>query len=327
MPIDDKNGAPSTPEALDAAQDAALAANDFARYAEVENARDRSQALPEAPPPSKDISDKTPAPESGTEKPIQEKPKPKTGEDRKIELAAEIKELLRQRAELQGKTAANDSRGAKTADPPPAPVKADAKQEEPAAGEAPKKPKLDDFASYAEYDAANDRYVGDLVTFKAKELLAAHETERAAAETNKVLQKAWAEKVEAGKEEHADFAEVAFSAETPITPVMNDFILRSGVGPQILYKLGENASAEGKRIAALQPFEAMEALVGIKLSLGAPVKKETAPVKRYTAAPPPVTDLGGTTAEPADGAVAALAAKDFTGYMARENARELKAAR
>jgi hypothetical protein len=322
MPADVKTAAPSTAD-LNTAQDAALAANDFTRYQEVENSRESNQALPEAPPPSTETSVTAPASEPGTANEIQEK-KPKNGEDRKAELNAEIRELLKKRDELKTEP------GVKVAEPPPAAVKPAAEAAKPAAGAAPVKPKLDDFANYAEFDAAKDTYIEEMVAFTAAAVIAKNEAQREQNAKTAVLREAWNQKIAAGKEEHADFAEVAFSKETPITSVMNDFILRSGVGPQVLYKLGENGSAEGKRIAAMEPYEALEALVTLKLSLGAaPVKKEnvTTPVKKHTAAPPPATSLGGTATEPADAAEKALAAGDFGSYMAQENAREMKASR
>jgi hypothetical protein len=339
MPEDEKAGASSTPEEINAASDAALAESDFSRYAAVENARDAGKAIPEAPPAS---SVKTPASEPGTDKSIQEK-KPKTGEDRKAELHAEIQELLRQRAELQGKAPAPGENkpgetkpGEKKADPPPAavtppPAKPAAEAVKPATGEAPKEPNLDDFATYAEYQKADRKYVRELVQFEAeqvaKKAIAARDTERAAAESNAAAGKIWEAKVAAAKEEHADYAEVAFSKDTPITPAMDGFILDSEHGARILYELGKDGSAEGKRIAALLPFAAVRALIAIEAGLTVPAAK-TAPVKRITtAAPAPATDLGSRNADPADPELAALTRGDTATYMRLANAREAKARR
>jgi hypothetical protein len=330
MPTDEQTGAPSTPEALDAAQDAALATNDFARYAEVENARESNKALPEAPPPSKETSDKTPASETGTEKEIQEK-KPKTGEDRKAELKADIDKLLKQRAELRGETQV-EKPGVKEAASPAAvePAKA-APAAEPAkpaavevkAGEAPKAPSLADFETLAQWQTAQDKYVTDLVEFR----LAASEQKRITEATMNARNAQFKTRVDAAKEEHADFAEVAFRATTPITPVMVGFLQDSDQEARLLYKLGENDSAEGKRISALTPYAQVRALIAIEDSLPTVGKKEavTPPVKKHTAAPAPATSLGGN-AEAVDDPVASLAANDFAAYAAKENAREKKAA-
>jgi hypothetical protein len=322
MPLDENNGTSSTPEHLDAAQDAALAANDFARYSEVENARDQNKPLPEASAPSKEPSDQTPAPEPGTAKEIQEKPKPKTGEDRKVELAAEIKELLRQRAELKTEPVV------KVAEPAPAAVVQQAEAPKPAAaGDAPVKPKLDDFPTFEEFDIAKDAWTQAMIVHG----IAKAETARGEADAQAKRNKTWEDRKIAAREEFDDFDQVAFQKETPISTVMEAFMKRSDQEARILYKLGENGGAEGKRISAMpDAFDQVEAMSELKRSLAggaAPIKKEIPPVKKHTAAPAPATNLGGNTGEPADAAEAALAAHDFTNYMAKENARELKAAR
>lgn len=324
MPADEQAGASSTPEDINAASDAALGARDYTRYAEIENARERGTPIPEAPAPSPAPSDQTAAPESaaaGTA--IQEK-KPKGAEERKTELAAEIQDLLRQRAELRAETAKPaDKPGEKKTEPPPAQpiaVKPEAK------AEGPKKPKLDDFPTFAEFDAANDAYIAELVTFKATEVVTAREAEREAAAANKVKNDAWQTQITEAREDHADFAEVAFSKDTPITPVMDGFIRDSQVGPRILYELGKDASAEGKRIAALGPYEAVRALVAIENGVAPAPKKGPPPVKKLTAAPAPATNLDGRDTENADPVMAALIAGDVPGYIAKANARDRKLA-
>ena len=324
--MNDENNAESSTATIDHASDIALAGGDYAAYSEIENAREANTAQPEAPPAS-ETPDKPAASEAAPAKTVQEKPK--NGEDRKAELKSEIAELLRQRAELQGKTAPVE----KIAESTPAPVSPAAKpavEVKPAsAGDAPKKPSLNDFATFAEYDAANDAYIADLVTFKATQIIANNETTRAAREQQNAHAAEWDKQVTAAREEHADFAGVAFSKETPITPVMDGFILKHG--PRILYVLGQNGSAEGKRIAALDPYEAVEALIDLQRALpdskSPKVVPITTPVKKHTQAPPPATSLNGNASETGDQAVAALQEGDFAAYMARENAKELKALR
>jgi hypothetical protein len=334
MPEDVNPAAPSTAE-LDTAQDAALGASDYSRYAEVENARDQNKALPEAPPPS---SVKPPAPEPGTDKSIQEKPKPKTGEDRKAELHAEIQELLRQRAELQGKT--TETPGEKKADPPPAAVTppATAKPAEAAKpGEAPIEPNLDDknadgtdkFSTYPEYQKAERKWIRDTIAFEAKQAIASSNAEREAAAANKAAGDAWVQKRDAAHVEFPDWFEVINSSpgDNFITPVMHEFIRDSENGARVLYKLCENGGIEGKRVMGLAPMAAARALFAIENGLATPAAK-TAPVKRITtAAPAPATDLRSTNAEPADAIQAALSRGDVGEYMRLSNVRDLKARR
>ncbi len=326
---EDVIAAPSTAspdQAFDAASDAALAAGDVAEYTKLENARDAAahtgKALEASPTSSVKTADPEPA---NTDKSLQEKKAPKTGEDRKAELHAEIQELLRKRAELKS----DPEPGVKVADPPPAKKVDPPAEKKPAAAakaDEPVEPQLEDFATFKEYKAADKAYQAEMVKLAIAAALRADNQQKAVAAANQKIQDDWTEKVREATEEHADFAEVAFSADTPITKVMDTFILRCGIGPKVLYRLGENAGAEGKRIAKLDDFDAIEALVGIRNELNgkaAPVK--VTPAKTHGAPPPPATDLGGRNTEPADRELAALNRGDTAEYMRLANAREMKA--
>jgi hypothetical protein len=320
MPVDEQATDSST--VLDEAQDQSLAEKDFERYKAVEDARERAiktGANPEVPPASK-TSDPAAASDPAN-KNAQER-KPKTGEDRKAELAAEIKELLKQRAELQGKT---EAPGVKVAEPPPA-DKPPVIEKPEAKGKAPVKPELPAFATWAEYDAARDVYVDELVAFRAKEALAADKAEQKVADVNRALEAGVQKSIAEGRKKYADFDEVALNARTPISKAMDGFILDSDLREEVLYRLGENESAEAKRIFALPVYKQVRALVEIEREFAAaPEKKPTAPVKKHTEAPPPATELGGRASEPSDPVANALARGDFAAYQRLANARDAKA--
>lgn len=319
MPADEQATDSST--VLDQAQDQSLAEKDFQRYKAVEDARDRALRTgvnPEAPPPSNKPSD--PAAESDPAKKQQER-KPKTGEDRKAELNAEIKELLKQRAELQGKI---ETPGEKKAEPPPA-DEAPVVEKPEAKGKAPVKPALADFATWSEYDTARDAYVEELVAFRAKEALAADKAEQKVADANRALEAGVQKSIAEGRKKYADFDEVALNAKTPISKAMDGFILDSDLRAEVLYRLGENDSAEAKRIIALPVYKQVRALVEIEREFAELEKKPTPPVKKHTEAPPPATELGGRTSEPSDPVQAALNRGDVAGYMRLANARDAKA--
>jgi hypothetical protein len=325
---DEQTGESSTPEEINALSDEALNARDFTRYQEIENARESGKSIPEASTPSTETpSDKTPASEPGTKETIQEPKKAKTGEDRKIELAAEIQVLLKQRAELQGKT---ETPGEKKADPPPAAVTPAVvvPKAESAKGAAPKRPSLADFTTLDEYDAATDAFISDLVAFKAGEIITARDTEREATATQKTRDAEWVKKVTAAKEEFSDFDEIALNPKTLLSPVTVQYLkTKTGTDEaRVLYKLGENDGAEAKRILALDPIDQVEALGDIKRSLATPVKKEAPVIKKHTTAPPPATNLGGRDTEPNDAVDAALNSGDVKSYMDKANARDRKAA-
>jgi hypothetical protein len=330
--IDEKGGASSTPEEFNAASDAALA-SDPAEYMRLENERELAEAtgkpLPEVSAPSKKENSEKPASETGTEKEIQEtKPGPKESQRIKELLTKRVEqenEIARLRAELNKGNTPEGKPGEKKADSPPPPEKkADAG--------SPTKPSLKDFSTFDEYEVANDKYITELAEFKAKAAVAAARAEQEKAAADKAAADAWAKQRAEAEEEHADLAEVAFSKDTPITDVMDGFIRDSEIGVRILYALGQNGSAEGKRIAALPVFKQARALIALEASIAgsrgtSQPEKKTAPVKKYTAAPPPATDLGAKDTESADPELAALKRGDTAEYIRLANAREAKAAR
>jgi hypothetical protein len=322
MPVDEQATDSST--VLDQAQDQALAERDFEAYKATEDARERAarsgKAIDEAPPPSKKASD-TAAESDTAKKDIQER-KPRSGEDRKAELAAEIKELLKQRAELRGEV--EKQPGDKKADPPPADVPI--KQAESKKAVAPEEPKLEDFATFAEFRKAETEYFRQVARFETRQAMAeAREAERVA-EANRVIETDVQKSISAGRKKYPDFDEVALSSTTPISKAMDGFILDSEYRDDVLYRLGENDSAEARRIAALAPFRQVRALLAIEQEFSEQARPEkTIPVKRHTEAPPPAAELGGRTSEPSDAVLAALNRGDFAAYQRLANARDAKA--
>lgn len=316
--MEDVLAAPSPATEL-APSEQAVAERDFKRYAEVENARQAGKPIPEASAPSTKTSaaaekpaGTAPDPESGS---TQEKPKG----GRKPDAEARIQQLLAENKALKEQAGT----GVKPpADPPPA----DKKPAETAKPDAPKRPVEEDFATYGEFVEA-------LTTFRAKELIAADRAEREkaaadakTAEEAQAAQQKLSERFEAAKAAHPDFEEVAFSRTTPISEAMHEFLTDSEHAGELLYKLGENGSAEGIRIAALSPMAAARELVKLEAAIaGEPAPKAPPPVKpKTTSAPKPPTQLGGTNVAPADEADEALAAKDVTRYMRVMNEREHK---
>jgi hypothetical protein len=286
---------------------------DFAKYSEIQDAADiaaqNGTAPKEISPPSSDpVADPEPA-----KKEVQER-KPKTGEDRAAELKAEIAELLKQRAELQGKIP-----GDKKTDPPPEPERPAAKIEK---SKAPVEPKLEDFATFAEWQTAERAYMRELVKFETREALEADRAQQQVASANKAIETEVQKSIAAGREKYADFDAIALSPKTPISKAMDGFILDSELRADILYRLGENDSAEGKRIFALPVYKQVRALVAIELEFAEPDKKT--PVKKTTAAPPPATDLGGRSSAGPDRVRSALASGDYEAYEREANAADIR---
>jgi hypothetical protein len=185
--------------------------------------------------------------------------------------------------------------------------------------------------SWEQFEARQDAYVEAVADWR----LAVAETKRAeqtAAERQKAeaeaIDKTFRERVGKATEKHADYADVAFSAEVPITQPMDAFIRSQEAGPEVLYYLGQNVEA-AKAIAQMAPLDAFYALSKIALSLEQPAQaaqppKKEAPVVPFTRAAKPATDIRATSAAPVDELQAALEAGDFTAYEEIQNRRDVE---
>jgi hypothetical protein len=240
-----------------------------------------------------------------------------------------IQELLRERNELRTKLAGYE----KPSDVKPAvessnTVKPAVEEKEPIApefGEAGH-----ESESWADYQKRERAHFRDLAKFEAKQLLnAEREAERKQAEEAKqaeaaaTIDKTFRERLGKSQEKHADYAEVAFSPEVPISRPMDAFIRSQEAGPEVLYYLGQHAS-EAQAIAQMQPMDALFALSKIAISLepaqAEPPKKE-APVVPITKAAKPATDIRATSAAPVDELKAAVEAGDYARFEELENRR------
>lgn len=327
---DENNAASSTAAEVTDKTVAAIEAQDFAAYQAEENARElaarNGTATKEEPPPSTEPSDQT-VPVTETGKPATQEKKPKTGEERKAELKAEIDELLRKRAELQGKIPETKPGEKKAADPPAAETGKTAKK-----AEAPVEPKLDDFATYAEYQAADRKYIRELVKFEAEQVVQDHQVSASVQAQNKVIEDALEARKAEAREMFADFDEVALDPGTPISKAMDGWILKNikaagAFGMHVLYRLGENRGAEAKRIHALDAYDQVEELNKLRDSFKTPPAKTNTAGKAHTSAPPPATEVNGRTSTSSDPVMAALKSGDVEAYMREANAREAKARR
>lgn len=323
--------------ALNEASDAALASNDYTRYAAIENSRELAERAGKPTPeaPALPTPSETPAASEAATKPavVEKKAAPKTGEDRKAELRAEIQALLDERAKLQGKIPAA-APGEKPADPPPAAVVAPpaAKPAEP--GKRPVKPDPKDFSTMGALREADAQYAEDNAKYYALEAVQTDRATREVASQNQVIQTALqARQAEARAMFPDDFDAVALNPKTPLTKAMDGWILKNsklegGLGMHVLYRLGQNDSAEALRIGQLDAYDQAEELNKIRDSFTGKTAAAAAaatPAKRQTTtAPSPATDLGSRTAEPGDPIMAALARGDMETYTRLQNAAEIK---
>lgn len=217
-------------------------------------------AEPEAEPAEAD-------PDAPGDKPEPE-PKPPSGVDKRIsKLVYEREEARRREAYWQGIA---EGKGGATPGVQP-----------PAAKDGP--PKQEQFESYDEYLRALTRH--EIRTEMAQE------RQKLTGELEaRELHGGFEKRVEAVREKHADFDEVAFSNDHQVSPTMRDAIMNTQDGAEIAYWLGQN-HAESNRIARLSPNHQILELGRISARLAAP---KAAPLpKTASAAPPPIKPIRG----------------------------------
>ena len=132
-------------------------------------------------------------------------------------------------------------------------------------------PPVDQFESPEAYAEA-------LAEKKAQELIAKREAAKVQAEIDEAFQ----ERLEEAKEKYADFDQVAYNPNLPITDAMAETIRASEIGPELAYHLGSNPK-EAERIARLSPFLQAKEIGRIEAKLAA-----EPPVKKTTSAPDPI---------------------------------------
>lgn len=155
----------------------------------------------------------------------------------------------------------------------------------------------------AQYQSTEE-YLEALADWKSEEKLSAwdrkrrEEAERTEREqsTRKVFD-SFSERQAKAREKFADFDEVAYSPDTPISPLMAEVITRAEMGPEIAYFLGKNPD-KGLQISQMtDPHSVALALGRIEAQLAAPQPQPvtaSAPKAAPTAAPPPPKTLSGS---------------------------------
>lgn len=192
-----------------------------------------------------------------------------------------IDKLTREKAELEGRLAAQAA-AAKPVEKAPEPVKA-----------AEGKPESKNFETYEAYvEALTDWKLDQKEVAKTKAAADA----KAADEAKSSAQK-WNEQLKDARSRYDDFDEVAL-ADAPISQAVHDAIVGSENGADLAYFLGQNP-AERERINALKPVAAHVALGKILASLETSAESEEAPVEqkpKVSKAPAPIRPLGTKSA-------------------------------
>lgn len=164
-------------------------------------------------------------------------------------------------------------------------------------------PNEDDFEEYSAYQEAREEWLLEKAEHRVKARIEADQQRRqqevAQTETAK-----WAEK---GKERYPDFEEVIASHAQNIPPVMAAAVKSAENSHDIAYHLGKNPT-EYARIAGLEPVQQA-------IEIGRIAERmKSAPPKRQTSAPPPITPVkgGGVVShkDPAD-----MNTEEYIAYM------------
>lgn len=162
------------------------------------------------------------------------------------------------------------------------------KSEAPATPEAadpskpPTAPKLDQFETYEQYEAAKDKYLVQTAKYEVLAEYQRNEQIKAAATVEQAFQK----RIEAAVKEDPSFVDVVRDPTLPISVNMIPILKESENAPKLLRWLDQNRG-EAQRIAALPPLQAARemGILEAKLSFTPPPVE---PPKRVSSAPEPV---------------------------------------
>lgn len=161
-----------------------------------------------------------------------------------------------------------------------------------------KEPVVENFDTYEDYVSALTAYHATQIVQRALDAEKQKNLEwakkrRAELQDQEVEQatlarnRAWAENVAKGRTTHADFDEVVFDSELPLSEPMEDAVFDSEVGAELAYYLGTHPE-ECKRISTLRPVAAIRELGRIEAKL---VKEpEPKPAASEPLTKPPVSN-------------------------------------
>lgn len=293
-------------------------------------------------PAKKEPSEKT-APVSETGNHTQQERKPSKAEQRLSDLLEDIRQTGYTPAEL--KTLRKQAQAETKAEPPKATPEPTAKPAE------LKKPKLEDFKTLDDYEAARDKYYEDLATDKAQKAVEADRVRQA----NEAQQRTMRERLDKAKERYGDGADTQivqtardiFNAND-VNPAVKAVLNDSDVLVDLMYALGKGedfqeflSEAKTNPGKAIRRAVLIEKLVKEELAKGprstdtveTPArdasgkfqKSESEPPaeKPTTKAPPPPRESSGRASAPPDELQAAIAANDTARYMREANRRDI----
>lgn len=167
---------------------------------------------------------------------------------------------------------------------------AEATKPAPQAVEPAAKPLPAQFQTTEEYVEAVAEWKADQILSKKLTELEGQQKQRAQAAQQEQVLSTYREREEQARGKYADFDEVAYNPQLPITDAMAGVIQHSDEGTDIAYYLGKNP-AEAMRIAKLPPFLQATELGKLTAKIAAPTKPNV------SSAPPPISPVTGRSGQ------------------------------
>ncbi len=181
---------------------------------------------------------------------------------------------------------------------------------------APKKPTLDEYATYDDFLGAQDSYYEALTDYKAKKAIEEYEESKTVrkekeelAAKQREVEQSWEDKIDSLDETYDDFDEVMGKYKD--TLFRNDLIQairESDVGPQVQYHLGKNPELLNRLNAkTISPFAIYKEITKIESQLS-----NQKPAVRVSKSSEPITPVKGSSRSSVN-----LSNLDTDSYMAQ----------
>lgn len=216
-----------------------------------------------------------------------------------------IDRLTREKLDLEARLAAVERNAggepaARSQEPAPAPK-----------AEAPRLEDFDDYNSYTEAltDWKVDQKLDQRMAQEQQKVSASRAREREAQAAAK-----FQERAQAATAKYPDFAEVTYSDDVPLSPVMREAVLESEHGADLAYWLGSHVE-DAVRIAQLPPTAAARELGRIEASFAqatpAAVPKEK---PKFSRAPEPIRPLSSAAKSVSNDVLDPAFAEDYSAW-------------
>lgn len=162
----------------------------------------------------------------------------------------------------------------------------------------PAEPKVEDFESFEEYQQADRKYIIDVATYNATQTMMKTTSQQKQQEAQVATIQTFKQRLDKAAETDPDISVIANTFHLPgpnhipLVPVLQEAIIDSDVGPQLLRYFADNKN-EATRLANLTPAGALREIGRIEAKLSAPPPPAPTPPPVISMAPEPITPIGG----------------------------------